>query len=434
MRLRLRSLALHLLIASVFSSGLSTLAGPALAGIALFLMFISGVGQISPNLILVFLFVLIHGIVNIALEHTSATLFLKTYASSVVFFAAFYFPLRYYYPLETVFRLYLKYAVLVSIIGIVQASCWRVGVAACYDFSYLFPNTIVVQGALFGLRANSILSEPSYVAFSLGPAIFVSIARFLIPQQPIINAASACIVLMFALLSQSSTAYALIVISFIFVVVAQSKFSMWKIFSVLVGIAAVVTTLLASPDFIAPTTEKLKSLWMLSQTGDEAYANGGSSFSLYTSGVMAFQHASDTAWLGGGIGSHQLYYDLRPDLTDARFGVGNRTSAGNLEFRLLSELGVFGLALLGTVFAVGLRRIYKSKGTKRIILSATLVGICAYCMRNGSFGHYGLAFFVVSLIWGDRRSAFLKSGRLSGRLNLQFPSLNHRVGTFEKRS
>ena len=54
-----------------------------------------------------------------------------------------------------------------------------IGIISYYDYSWFLNKWGFVEGGIIGFRVNSILSEPTYLATSLSPAVYVSINNLL---------------------------------------------------------------------------------------------------------------------------------------------------------------------------------------------------------------------------------------------------------------
>ena len=99
------------------------------------------------------------------------------------------------------------------IIGIIQTFSFLVGFKYGYDFSWFLNKWGFVEGGVIGLRVNSILSEPTYLATALAPVIYVSIHNLISKSTFLFNKFQSILVLMVAILTTSSIGYLGIIIS-----------------------------------------------------------------------------------------------------------------------------------------------------------------------------------------------------------------------------
>lgn len=397
--MRLTLLASHLAMLSIFSAGFSTRLGPVLAATAVVLLTVAGRRVVSKWLLLILFGVLGHGLLNVWVGNTTLLFFGKTYLAMTTYFLAFNLLMTSGQSLNGLFRLYVKYASVVAALGLLQVGCWNVGVPACYDFSYIFPNSSVVPGQLLGIRASSVLPEPSHVAFSLGPAIAASILQVARTGRTLVGPWSQALLLVFALLSQSSTVYVIVLATGIGAIAVLRRKT--GIALAVVAVIGVGTWNMASiPGFVEPTLEKAEGLQELVTYGADAEGITSTTYAIYANGRLALSQAAETWGVGGGLGSHQVYLAEMVETLHAPVNVRNQTSAANLVFRLLSELGVVGVLLVLGVLLAASRKIVGAPNDQRTILIALLMGVVAFCIRNGALGHYGLAFYVSGLLWG----------------------------------
>lgn len=418
MRLSFLPVARHISIISIFSAGISTRLGPILALVSIILLALSGRLRLSLGLLLFFLLVLSHGLASIGLGHTELFFFFKTYMASVAYFFAFYIIVRDACSVTELFRVYLWYATAVAVVGLLQTGCWQLGVAACYDFSGVFPYSATVPGGLLGIRASSVLPEPSHVAFSLGPAMAASILQIAMPKNKVLTPAQQVILLSFGIFSQSTTLYVLLALSLVLALFFARQSVVVLFMCMAIGLGGMIVSI-NPPHFVKPSIWKIEKTFELFSQGPSKTELNTTTYTLYYNGKLALDHALETWGFGGGVGSHRVYFDRNVEASSLPNKVVNKTSAGNLVFRLISELGVFGVGLIIYVLGVGSWRMLKSVDEDRIVLAALVVGVVAFCIRNGSFGHYGLAFYLMGILYGrrERQSSPLR-GR--GRIDAYF--------------
>ena len=63
---------------------------------------------------------------------------------------------------------------MLSVIGLIQILSFLIGFEIGYNFNWILNKWGVIRGGLVGIRVNSLLSEPTYLATVISPAIYVS--------------------------------------------------------------------------------------------------------------------------------------------------------------------------------------------------------------------------------------------------------------------
>ncbi|MFM7728976.1 MAG: hypothetical protein ACKO7B_19920, partial [Flavobacteriales bacterium] len=79
----------------------------------------------------------------------------------------------YDFDLKELFRLYMKSAFIVCIIGLFQVISYNIGFTPGYNYLWIFNKWFYSLGGL-GIRMNSIFSEPAYFAATISPAFFTA--------------------------------------------------------------------------------------------------------------------------------------------------------------------------------------------------------------------------------------------------------------------
>ena len=74
---------------------------------------------------------------------------------------------------------YIVKLMILVLIAIFQILSFLIGFEYGYNYSWLLNKWGFVDGGLIGFRVNSILSEPTYLATSLSPAVYVSVRNLI---------------------------------------------------------------------------------------------------------------------------------------------------------------------------------------------------------------------------------------------------------------
>lgn len=338
---------------------------------------------------------LITGIFEILMGNNTWALFLKIFIGMLLSLSFYYYVMQYYkFDTRRMFDYYLKGAVIVSYIGLFQFVSYIVHFRPGYDYHWLFNKWGTVSGG-FGLRVNSIFSEPAQFAIVLSPACFVAIHN-LIPGTKIFSLSrfqSALIFLAF-LLSASSTGYVGLFIILILFVLNYGQI-IYFIFGIAVVIGGAKILYNNVPEFQSRVNSTM-GLWVSEELTLENI--NSSSFVLYNNYHIATENFKSNFLFGTGLGSHPVAYE-KYSLTNAEGFIDfsfNRADANSMLLRLISETG-----LMGVIFIfVFIRRnfVWRNKFDEEdqdwIISNAILVMILLYMLRQGNYFLNGLPFFI----------------------------------------
>ena len=135
------------------------------------------------------------GLFYILLEENLPFTFLKVFGGVFITSLFFYGWIRHFKTdVLLIFKWYCYSCWLLVIIGIIQIFSFFIGFKYGYDFSWFLNKWGFVEGGVIGLRVNSILSEPTYLATALAPVIYVSIHN-LISKSTFSKPATATVIL-----------------------------------------------------------------------------------------------------------------------------------------------------------------------------------------------------------------------------------------------
>lgn len=337
----------------------------------------------------------IHGVLGVFTGSTQLQLFLPTYALTVVIFLAFHSLIsKIPYPVDIV-RCYVKLCFFVAVIGFIQYVFFLLRFEPGYDFSGFLTTISPLRGA-FGIRLASILSEPSHVAFCMGPALVLAVYTLVQIRTPFITMIQSVTLLLFALLSGSTTVYILLAVGFLTVPFVRKG----KV--VLVGslVAAVLffSSSILSSVALQSSIFRVTDLIELLKYGSDSRAFNASSYTAYFHFKVALNSLAESYWLGGGIGSHLLAFE-RVFGADGFFAVVySQKTAGGLFNRLVSELGVFGIAALVAFIATVINRIRYLRGLHLVMHFIFAIGVLGFLVRQGSYSQFGIAFYLLMFI------------------------------------
>ncbi len=363
-----------------------------------------------------FSLLLLFGLFNIYFGNNTMGSFLKIYLNVLISVLFFYYVFEYYdRDVKKFFSIYMKWSVVISIIGIIQLLSYIINFKYGYDFRYLGVNKWgVTQGGL-GIRVNSLFCEPSYVGATLGPAFFISVYNLIFKKKYFISNWGAIAIIATYFLSTSSVAYlgvAIVLILFLInfgavryvflvlpliVIIGYYLYTNVKEFKVRYdGITELYFGDLLEKEGLAKfgtsEGEKLsKKNFLLSQIH-------GSSFVQYNNFVIARDNFKQNPLFGTSLGSHQYAFEK----FDISYKIGNVygsniADANSMFLRLMSETGLFGMIFM--LFFI--RNFYVRKKinsnvdeTHWIISNAVLVIILLQLFRQGNYTFGGFMAFM----------------------------------------
>jgi len=335
------------------------------------------------------------GILEILMGNNTWALFFKIFLG-VMLSASFYYYVIQYYEMDTekMFRLYLKGAVIVCYIGLVQFVSYIIHFSPGYNYGWLFNKWAIVPGG-FGFRVNSIFSEASQFAIVISPACFVAIHN-LIPgtNSFVLTRFQSIAVLVTLLLTTSTTGYiGLFIILFLFIL----NYGQIIYFLIGIGFTILGANVLYNnvPEFKTRVDTSI-GLWI---TGEFSTENiNSSSFVLFNNYHIALENFKGNFITGTGLGSHPIAFD-KYSLTnetgylDIHF---NKADGNSLLIRLISETGLIGIIFMIVFIRRNFirRNPYDNENPDWIISNAILVLIVLYLLRQGNYFLNGFPFFM----------------------------------------
>ncbi len=340
-----------------------------------------------PKKIIGSIFILfVVGVLEIFLGNNTWPLFLKIFLGFVLSVSFYGYVLDYFkFDTQKIFSFYIKGAIIVSYIGFFQFVFFYLSFTPGYNFSWLFNKWGLVSGG-FGIRVNSIFSEPAQCAIVLGPACFVAIYN-LIPRNKkyLLTKFQSVLIILVTFLTTSSTGYIGLLFILLFLLYNYGKISYFFL-GVPVIILASVLLYNNIPDFKSRVDTSI-ALWIEGDFGIEN--TNTSSFVLYNNYHIAQENFLTNPFTGTGLGSHPIAFDKysltnRSDIIDLQF---NKADGNSLLIRLISETGI-----LGVVFIfVFMRRFYVRRdpfnvdATFWIISNSVLIIIILFLLRQGNY-------------------------------------------------
>lgn len=338
---------------------------------------------------------LVFGMISIWMGDNTYPFFFKIFLNlfvSILFY--FYVFQAYRMDVNLLFSYYAKGAFIVALIGLVQFISFHIGFRYGYDFRlYGLNKWGVVTGGSFGIRVNSVFSEPSYFGEYIGPAFFISVFNLFRRQNYFFSTLQSVIIIVVYLLTFSSVAYLGIFVSLIILLVNFGFLRYVLIFTPIM--VAGYFYLYANVEEFRNRLDGLDELY--AGTAKSAHQVHGSSFVQYNNFHVATENFKLNPLFGSGLGSHQVAYN-RFSLVKQFGGIYdfNQQDANSMFLRLMSETGLYGLIFI-VLFIVKFFVLNPRDGTGDelwLISGAALVTIILQLLRQGNYTYNGFMFYM----------------------------------------
>ncbi len=358
---------------------------------------------------------LLTGIFNVWLDNNTYNNFFKIFLNIAINFL-FYSTLiaHYNYDVETMFKRYLKGAVIVCMYGIIELIGYKIGLINFIDLrTYGFNKWSFSPGGL-GIRVNASYPEPAFFAEFISPAVFIAIFTLFFQPTHFLKKWEAIIILVAFLLSFSSLAYTGIFITLLLLLLNYGLIR-YFIFAIPVGIF-LFYILYNNVEEFKGRIEGLKTVFIdeyLLEEKDREVSNSqafmarqwrvlskvhGSPLVLYNNYYVALQNLKTNPLFGTGLGSHEIAFNkYNLNYLISKWYVLNTPDANSMGLRIISELGLLGIifTLLFIKNNFILKNINPTNNPAWMISSALLVIILIQLLRQGNYTYSGFMFFAL---------------------------------------
>lgn len=349
----------------------------------------------NRSLFFIFLVLLANGIVNCFVGNDTFAQFFKVFIGLFLSYSFYYYVFNEVnFELENLFKWYLKGAYIAALLGLFQFVCYQIGYEGGYRFWGIFNKWGFAGGGLFGLRINSVFSEPTHLACVLAPAFFVSLFNLFSKENYYFSKWQSLAVIAVYILSFSGLGQAGMFLTFLFLAVS---YGLVRYILILIPITIVTFNVL----YNNVTDFKLRLDGLVSMFSGEKFIQGtthGSSFILYNNYTVAVKNFQTNPLLGTGIGSHVVAFDKYSLAKDFKtFGFNfNGQDANSMFLRLMSETGLFGLSIFFIIMIKCYVKRDKNNLTYHWLISnGVLVMILLNLFRQGHYFLNGFPFFVI---------------------------------------
>lgn len=346
------------------------------------------------DVMLIFLPPLAAGILSIQTGDNESGLFIKIF---IGFFASVLF-YRYVFEafdrnLELLFQIYIRGALIVAVIGLIQLISYRIGFTAGYNYRWIFNKWSLSLGGL-GVRMNSVFSEPAYYAGVIAPAFFVAVNNLITGKRHFMTKRQAILMVVTYPLTFSTLGFLSMLVTGVLLLFNYGFVRYAIIFGPLMylGYNYAYTSI---PEF----RDRIDGTQTVFTDEDLTDINKvhGSSFVLYNNYVITMENFKRNPFFGTGLGSHPVAFE-RYSLTN-RVGIikidFNKADANSMFLRLLSETGLYGVSImLLLILRNYVSRQRSANDTNWLLSNAVLVVILVYLARQGHYFINGFPFFL----------------------------------------
>lgn len=350
--------------------------------------------NLNKELVIIFLVLFLTGLFNILIDNNTFELFFKVYIGLFLSYVFYYFVfVEFNFNIEKLFKWYLTGCYLAALIGLFQFLSFLIGFNLGYDYTFILNKWGVIKGGLFGIRINSIFSEPTYLATVLSGSFFISIYNIIRKQTYHLSRFKSLVIIIVYFLSFSGVGQLGIFLTLLFLVIS---------FGIIRYLLLLIPLVLIFFNVIYNNVDEFKDRYdgLVNLFQGEKFQLGkthGSSFILYNNFIVTTENFKSNFIFGTGIGSHPVAFKKYSQANNFKiFGFNsNSADANSMLLRLISETGLFGTL----IFIIILFKCYvkrdKDKDTYHWLVSNSLIVlILLNLFRQGHYFLNGFPFFL----------------------------------------
>jgi hypothetical protein len=341
------------------------------------------------------LFLLLFGLINIWSGENTYPFFLKIYINILISILFYYYVFEaYQLDVKLLFSFYMKGALIVSVIGLIQFISFKIGFEYGYNLKlYGLNKWGVIRGGSLGIRINSVFSEPSYFGATIAPAVFIALYNLIKNQKNYLSKTQSVIIIIVYLLTFSSVAYL-----GVFLVLMLMLLNFGFVRYVVIFLPIILGGYMYLYYNVSEFRERIEGMDALYENkAKSAFEVHGSSFVQFNNMHVASTNFLKNPLFGTGLGSHQIAYG-KYSLVKQYGGINdfNSQDANSMFLRLMSETGLFGLIFI-VLFIIKFFVFRKNDHTDKelwLISNAVLVLILLQLFRQGNYTYSGFMFFM----------------------------------------
>jgi len=339
-----------------------------------------------------FLIPIFIGIVHVIIGDNQLFTFIKIFGGLFATLLFFYFLIKKLdFSTSLIFGWYIKFCYILCVIGLIQVISFLIGFEIGYNFNWILNKWGVIRGGVVGIRVNSILSEPTYLATVISPAMYVSIKNLISNTNLYINKSQSILILLIAILTTSSIGYFGLGLSLLLSTnTIRLRYLAFGSLIVFLGFSLAYQNV---KDF-SDRADAAKGLWI-----DQDFKiknTNSSSFVLFNNLHIAKKNLIKFPLFGTGLGSHETAFKkftLTKSLIQYDFEF-NIKDGNSLFVRLCTETGLIGLIFIILIIINGF--IYKVDSNNpemvehKLISQSIFVLLVLVLIRQGNYMLNGL--------------------------------------------
>jgi hypothetical protein len=302
----------------------------------------------------------------------------------------------------------MKGAYFVAILGIIQLVSFQVGFKSGYDYSWVLNKWSYTHGG-FGIRLNSIFSEPAYFAAVIAPAFFIALYNLITGKALFLSKKKSILIVIAYMLTFSSLGIIAVFLAVLLVLANRGliKYAVIYIPLFYFGFNFAYDSIPEFRDRFDGTFE------VFSEQNITSYEVHGSSFVLYNNYHIALENFKQNWLFGTGLGSHPIAFE-KYTLTNQRGVVQitfNAADANSMLLRLMSETGLYGVSIMLYIL---IRFWVFKRGSADdemwVMSNAVSLIILVYLARQGHYFLNGFPFFLWMhyYIWRENKARLAK--------------------------
>ena len=355
--------------------------------------------SINSNFLIILIALTISSLVNVYLGNDTFFLMTKQVLGISITGFAYYLLIKINkYKIGKLFKIYLRIALIVAVIGIFQEFSFLKGFKSGYDYSYIIPKWWFDKTTSGMLRVNSIFMEPSHFAISMAPALFVSLSNILRKNPFYLSKKASIVIIISYILTFSGVAYVAILISLLLI------YNVRKFRYLLLAAIIIPIFIYTAYRYVPGIRPRIDNTIGVVAGSIKAADSHGSVYALVSNAFVAYKSFIDNPLFGRGLGSHPISYNefIRSGVSGGFWQenypllnreVLNREDAGSLFIRLVSETGLFGIIVVFYfIFKFHLKK--SNNRNLQIISNAIFIMFMMQLLKQGHYFYNGLFFFV----------------------------------------
>lgn len=356
-----------------------------------------------PQFVLkIFLYTLLVGVFTVVINGFPWFQFIKVWGGLVLSLSFYSLVIQYFKgDYKYLFYRFVHWTYITALIGVIQVLSFYLKFGPAYKFNWILNKWSYSEGGIFGLRINSIYSEPSTVAVVLAPLVYIALYNLIHKRGLILNKIQSLIVLLVYVGSGSSTAY---IGLFIILILVTDGLKLRYAFIGFTIAAIFGWGLYKSVGEFSSRVDSSINLWIYQNYSIEN--TNTSSFVLYNNFNVALGSFSENPIIGTGPGSYEYAYE-RHTLTRSVISYDfefNKSDGNSMFLRLMVETGLVGLIFVFLVISKSFvpKVTSQSNLIHRVISHGILTMILLYLLRQGNYFLNALPFFYLVYFYNGK--------------------------------